>query len=279
MNVVSSKLTLLLILFVVATSGLYAQQGSDIRVLKTQSGDSHPRIDYCVANTSRHATYAFSTELLGITNIASNVSFPFKTNIPPASTNLIFSLYPETPKKWAYSLTNAWAMGDILARHDDTIAYQLPFGSSAVPIELTHGYGDLQFHTGAQEFALDFAMPVNTPVFAARRGRVVAVKEDSDVGGADKKFIGTANYVLIQHADGTLAEYVHLKKNGAAVTPGQAVSTGDLLGFSGNTGYSTGSHLHFRVYKPTSGNQFVSFPTQFRILDGTIGYLKEGQRF
>lgn len=49
--------------------------------------------------------------------------------------------------------------------------------------------------------------------------------------------------------DNTWAIYVHLKVNGVAVTEGQRVNVGDLIGYSGNTGNSTGPHLHFAVYK------------------------------
>ncbi|MBT1541138.1 M23 family metallopeptidase [Curtobacterium flaccumfaciens pv. flaccumfaciens] len=82
---------------------------------------------------------------------------------------------------------------------------------------------------------VDFAAPIGTPVVAALPGRVVSA-------GA---LGGYGNQVLLQHADGTATRYGHL--SAIDVRPGQVLGAGGRLGAVGNTGVSTGAHLHFEV--------------------------------
>jgi len=68
--------------------------------------------------------------------------------------------------------------------------------------------------------------------------------------------------VRIEHDDGTHSAYLHLSRGSVRVKPGQRVEVGTLLGKSGNTGRSTGPHLHFVVQKPY-GAAMVSIPFRF----------------
>jgi murein DD-endopeptidase MepM/ murein hydrolase activator NlpD len=104
-------------------------------------------------------------------------------------------------------------------------------------------------------------MPIGTPVTAAREGIVAVVRADSEIGGADRKFLEDANFVSIYHADGTIANYLHLNTNGVVVKEGQHVKKGEMIGYSGNTGFSSGPHLHFEVLKPgvATANKSIEF--------------------
>lgn len=102
-------------------------------------------------------------------------------------------------------------------------------------------------HQGSQAYAVDFAMPVGSPVVAARDGIVVATKDDSDRGGPWRDYADLANYVRIQHADGTQGLYLHLMQHGVLVKVGQRVKRGQLIARSGNTGWSALPHLHFQL--------------------------------
>ena len=107
--------------------------------------------------------------------------------------------------------------------------------------EGSHSLGQLQF-------AYDINMPIGTNIVAMRSGivgKVIESFEDLEpgtVGLADE-----ANYITVKHDDGTEAQYVHLTLNGALKNEGDSVIQGEIIALSGNTGYTTGPHLHFQV--------------------------------
>ncbi len=87
---------------------------------------------------------------------------------------------------------------------------------------------------------VDFRASIGTPVRAARSGVVLAI----NYGAVQNCQYG--KWVLIKHLNGLATLYAHLSD--IDVQKGNTVSTGQVIGFSGNTGYSTGPHLHFSVY-------------------------------
>lgn len=85
---------------------------------------------------------------------------------------------------------------------------------------------------------VDYGMDVGTPLYAAATGTVIVSKNYGWNGGY-------GNYVVIQHPNNTQTVYGHM--SGTMVTVGQKLTQGQLIGYSGNTGKSTGPHLHFEV--------------------------------
>ena len=82
---------------------------------------------------------------------------------------------------------------------------------------------------------------------------------------------------MIEHQDGSFAEYVHIMKDGARVKVGEEVKTGQLIAISGDVGYATGPHLHFSVFIPDkSGRKTIK--TKFKINDGNKSEFLEDQR-
>jgi len=160
----------------------------------------------------------------------------------------------------------------------ENVLYRLPFeeGRSYCVVQ---GYHGKLTHEGRDEYAVDFAMRKGTPVCAARAGVVVDLKESSKIGGSDEKFRHESNYVCIAHADGTVAEYHHLHHEGVLVEIAQRVEAGQRIAISGNTGYSTGPHLHFGVYRPINGRLRRSHPATFITREGTINEPIEGRAY
>ena len=113
-------------------------------------------------------------------------------------------------------------------------------------------------------------MPIGTNVFAARDGVVIEVASDFFEGGTDLAVDGPrANVVRVLHGDGTMALYVHLNWNTIRVVPGQRVRRGEYLADSGNTGFSTGPHLHFVVQR-NEGGALVAVPLEFAGATGAV---------
>jgi len=144
---------------------------------------------------------------------------------------------------------------------------------------VVQGYQGKLTHEGRDEYAVDFAMKKGTPICAARAGVVVGLKEDSRAGGASEEFRDQANYVCIAHIDGTIAEYHHLHYHGVLVEIGQRVEAGQRIAISGNTGYSTGPHLHFGVYAAVNGRLRTSRPITFITRQGMVHRPVEGKTY
>jgi murein DD-endopeptidase MepM/ murein hydrolase activator NlpD len=144
-------------------------------------------------------------------------------------------------------------------KEDNSFAYALPYARGSSHL-LVQAYQSSFSHKG--EYALDFKMRKGTKVSAARRGVVVAIKEDSKKGGLKAKYLSEGNHVIIRHDDGTYGNYWHLKYNGALVDVGDTVEQGQVIGLSGNTGYTAFPHLHFEVTTEFTPGQH-QIPTRF----------------
>jgi murein DD-endopeptidase MepM/ murein hydrolase activator NlpD len=163
-------------------------------------------------------------------------------------------------------------------------AYRLPWQCGHVfPVNQgNHGdiCGHLGNHLGIEEFAWDFGLPMRTPVVATRAGKVTLAETPSppgsecyqgcpnDTSGSDleqqaccARCLYSANKVNVQHADGVISSYSHLDQ--VVVKVGQTVNAGDLLGYSGTTGCSTGPHLHFQIMYGCPQGYCQSLPMRF----------------
>jgi len=112
---------------------------------------------------------------------------------------------------------------------------------------ITQYFGNTAFaqsgaYNGQGHNGVDFGIPVGTKIVAPLAGRVVETGNTDAVSGC----LSYGKWILLEHANGLSTLYGHL--SAISVAQGQQVTTGQLIGYSGNTGYSTGPHLHFTVY-------------------------------
>lgn len=161
-----------------------------------------------------------------------------------------------------YESAYAAVFGDSAPQPDPDFPYAFPFDGSH-PRRLDQGIGGSKSHKGSSHYSFDFEMPIGTPVLAARSGIVLSVVDGFAEGGFHERFRHRSNVVLVLHSDGTIGMYAHLSA-GARVKEGARVETGDLLGSSGNSGYSLGPHLHFEVGTQRPGREQQSIPIRFR---------------
>lgn len=139
------------------------------------------------------------------------------------------------------------------------IKYKLPFPAKVKTRMITSKSHKKHVES---KHAIDFPLPVGTPVLAARAGKVSFVKSDSDKWGDNPKFAKDANVVAIDHGDGTYVEYIHFGKEKIIVKEGQKVKSGQILGYVGLSGYLTEPHLHFNAFK-IKGKKGISIPIEF----------------
>ena len=146
----------------------------------------------------------------------------------------------------------------------------MPFPSGDNNYYVSQGHHGYFSHNGSSLYAIDFPLSEGTPFAAVRAGRVIKYREDSDTGCELPECANQANYIEIDHGDGSLGRYWHLEYDGVDVEVGDWVNRGEVLGRTGNTGFSTGPHLHLEV----TDLYRMSVPVLFRelkdISDGVI---------
>lgn len=128
-------------------------------------------------------------------------------------------------------------------------------------VRITQSFGNTDFSTknpqiynGKGHTGIDFAASPGTRILAARGG-VVLGTGNTDATCPNASF---GKWAFIKHDNGLSTLYAHLST--LSVSGGQSVEAGEVVGYSGSTGYATGPHLHFGVYA-TSGSEIASFPS------------------
>jgi murein DD-endopeptidase MepM/ murein hydrolase activator NlpD len=170
--------------------------------------------------------------------------------------------YTGAPAAASFGYRYVLLFGDPKAVHRPMRPYRAPF-AVAQRFRISQAFPARRTHTDAASFyAIDISMPVGTQIFAAREGTVIEVAAKFFEGSADPQAAARANIVRIVHPDGTMAIYAHLQWDSIRVRPGQIVKRGEYIANSGNTGFTTGPHLHFAVQK-NSGRALESLPVEF----------------
>lgn len=232
------------------------------------------------ADNSHFIPYLIIINFNILENLTPSINPPYVFVIKTESKKMFLFSLSQIKKEQSikYSYSYSYSLGDPNAKHDDNYLYIIPF-EHGTKRRLSQGFHGKKTHFGLNEYAVDFDMPVGTPIVAARDGIVADVKEDSNVGGIGEYFSDKGNYIAIFHDDGSFAYYVHLKKNGAIVKVGDKVKAGQIIGYSGNTGYSSGPHLHFDIRIVTKDGTMQSIPFKFLNFDNKSIDPKEGASY
>jgi len=143
------------------------------------------------------------------------------------------SAYPDAYAAWEpLAVQLVAAIGDV----DPTCGTgSWVFPLNGTPYVETAGFGECGSHWSHCHTGQDFAVPIGTPVLAAGAGTVIFAGWDGAYGNA----------VHLLHADGVATWYAHLSR--IDVGPGNTLAAGEQIGLSGDTGNTTGPHLHFEV--------------------------------
>jgi len=261
-----------------------AGQTREARLIRTRGDDCAFRVCINANRSTRNVSYAaenfaavpatVSISFRALTNLRPTEILPVTKTVYPGQRVTLSQLMVVRPgRRVAARPTVTVDLGSDALEHRPSEPYAIPFGGIE-PRQLSSGYG-APTHQAANHYAFDFAMPEGTPVLAARGGVVVWVQDGFSEGGLDPDLIDRANLVAVGHEDGTIASYGHLR-DGLEVVVGDTVHTGQLLGWSGATGFAGIPHLHFHVGKRLMGGMSRTIPVEFAV-GGDPATLVEGE--
>ena len=200
--------------------------------------------------------------------LPSSPALPARASVPAGGSTLVARLGARgTGRRGAMQLSLSAVPGSSNARPLD-VDYLMPLRGSA---RIDQGFeGSFSHHDAQNRYALDFAADVGTPVHAARAGIVMQAEAGFRRSGSrDARDAQRANFIRILHDDGSMAIYAHLERGSIEVAAGQRVETGTVLAKSGNSGYSSGPHLHFSV-QVNRGMRLESMPVKIETPAGEL---------
>lgn len=264
-----TSLLIIISFFCLNSNTVFSQKNLSIYNTKTDSG-------YIIYAENKEP-FPISVELNFSTKNLRTTIDSSVFSIPPFTNKVLTKLLiDDFTKSYSFKFGYKAYIGNIgLVQYDTNFIYHLPFtrGNS---YKLHQGYNGSFSHQN--ENAIDFTMPIGSEVVAARAGTVIQVVDNNNENCLNKSCMDFNNYITILHEDGTYAKYVHLDYKGAKVKIGDNVKQDDIIALSGNTGFSSGPHLHFEVNLPSDKKNTVA--TLFKIDDSTNGYLlQEGNKY
>ncbi len=205
-------------------------------------------------------------EVQGGVALQTSPALPARVRVPAQRRVLATRLTSRSDSVRAPALRLLAVAGDPSA-HPQDHDYRFPLGTDRAQVSQGWG-GHFSHRTPEHRHALDLAAAEGTPVLAARAGVVMQVASGA-AGPPDAGDAAGGNAIRILHEDGSMALYAHLSDAGLDVRPGQRVRRGDPIARVGNTGYSTGAHLHFAV-QVNRGLRLETVPFRMSGPDGVL---------
>lgn len=246
---------------------VYMERTPEPRIRMRQEGDKYSPV-YILFNDF-WGPAEIELKLTEDENIISEPPLPARFVVPGQKERVLVGLGALDQKRgFKYRLLMSSVPGPPIGKPVSGLVILPPFSPEG-RYPITQGFeGERTHKTPDSEYALDIAMPVGTAIHAARSGIVMDIEEDFNKGGTDlKKFADKANHVRILHDDGTMGLYAHLDLASVSVRAGARVRAGQKIARSGNTGFSSGPHLHF-VIQQNVGMKLISVPFKFKGNEG-----------
>jgi murein DD-endopeptidase MepM/ murein hydrolase activator NlpD len=207
-------------------------------------------------------TVEFGLRVVDPRNVTLSASGEIRAVLAPRAEKTLVEIVPTGMGTPSYRFEWKYEIGAPGSQHRPAEPYRAPYAvgqsfrvTQAYPSSITHS-------TPGSRHAVDIALPDQTPVYAARAGLVINVAHEGFRGGTSQAMMEEANFVLVLHDDETVAMYAHLHWDSIRVSPGQKVQRGEYIADSGNTGFSSGPHLHFAVTRNIGLNE-ESVPVSF----------------
>lgn len=227
----------------------------------TQSGEErHPK--YTIRNDYA-GPIEVEVDFTEANNAQATPKLPSRFTVLPGTSDTLFEIGAiNEGQPWSITLKHRYALGKPLDNYSPTEYFYPPIAPDAsFPITQAFG-GSFSHHDAQNKYAVDIVMPEGTPVYAARSGVIMEVEDDFFKGGVNKAYSSEANSIRVLHDDGSMAIYAHMELEKTQVHAGLKIAAGQLIGYSGNTGFSSGPHLHFAV-QYNKGMELVSVPFTF----------------
>ena len=240
--------------------------------------DPKPMVSLRKLGIDREPEYAFFNNTWGpieleirlndAENVISDPPLPARFVLPGQTEQRLLKIMAADPAEgFTYRLSYKHMIGPPVDRLPPEVDYYPPF-PLGLKFPISQGFDNDETHSNPpNQYAVDIVMPVGTPILAARGGQIIEAQDRFRGGGKEKRYLTRANLVRILHDDGTMAVYAHLQPSSLRVRQGARVKRGQWIANSGNTGYSSGPHLHF-VVQLNAGMSLESLPFRFVALAG-----------
>jgi len=265
-----NKIYYVLIFSIIFSINMYAKKSVYID-MKNKVG----KVEMYLINTNLYdITFKYDSIYEGVLCLD---NLPIK-GVLKAKSKIKIASFMTVDKKYKFNNKFKWVIGNKYKRHNNVFLYTLPYKINTSQV-VTQGFNGKFSHKGNSRYAIDFGLKVGTRIYASRGGVVVMLKNDGSTNGTQEKHKKEANFITIKHNDGTYAKYAHLKKGGVKVTVGQKVSQGEFIGYSGNTGYTNGPHLHMVVFTGKDHKSRKSIAIKFKTKQGILTNPIRGKRY
>lgn len=235
--------------------------------------DPKPMVTMRKLGIDREPEYSFINNIWGpielelrlhdAENVSSEPPLPARLVLPGQAEKRLLKIWATDPGMgFSFRLSYKHMIGPPLDDIPAEVNYYPPF-PLGLQFPISQGFdNDVTHSKPPNQYAVDIVMPIGTPILAARAGLVMDMEDDFHGAAQKERYLTRSNQVRILHDDGTMAVYAHLQPNSLRVRQGTKVTRGQWIANSGNTGYSSGPHLHF-VIQLNAGMSLESLPFRF----------------